>query len=189
MDLVEKSNRDDTETVPNSGPELKRMYCPNCAAENRSEQNYCRCCGLRLDAISQFVGEQFPTKEYAALQKRKELFEKLGLFSLSMFGFLLFALVFAKAVYYKIILFGEEIIFGAGFAAFVIFGLLSVFFFNYPKLFMKFDKLNPRLSPQDDREVSRQTGKLIEDRPFEPIGSVTDDSTELLSVKNKTKTS
>lgn len=163
------------------------MFCPNCGGENKSEQNFCRTCGLKLDAISQAVAEQKPSKEYAELQKRKELFEKLGIFSLSTFGIIGFAFLIAKAVYYKILLFGADVIFWSGFVAFIAFGLLSVFFFNYPKLFMKFDKINPRLSADEEKQISRPTKKLIEDKPFEPVGSVTENSTELLFVENKTK--
>jgi hypothetical protein len=162
------------------------MFCPNCGAENRIEQNYCRSCGLKLDAISQLVGEQFPTKEYAALQKRKELFEKLGLASLSLFGFLGFTLLLVKSAFYKIIFFGADVIFGAAIVAMLSFGMLSVFFFNYPKLFMKFAKINPRLPASDDTEMTGgPTRELIEERPFEPIPTVTEASTELLAMKNE----
>ncbi|HEX9930321.1 MAG TPA: hypothetical protein VGB02_17430 [Pyrinomonadaceae bacterium] len=33
----------------------------------------------------------------------------------------------------------------------------------------------------------KDTGKLLEEKPFEPVQSVTENSTELLSVENKTK--
>src|SRR5262249_1811336 len=129
----------------NLGAFRKVMFCPNCGAKNRSDQNYCRSCGLKLGEITRFVSEQFPTEEYAALQRRKERFEKLGFVSLSLFAFLGFALLLVKAAYEKIILFGPDVIFGAAFAAMIVFGLLSVVFFNYPKLFMNFDKVNHRL--------------------------------------------
>jgi hypothetical protein len=164
------------------------MYCPNCGEENQADQHYCRYCGLKLDAIVQMLGDQFPTMEYAKLRKRKERFEKLGLFSLSLAGFLAFALIFTKAAYYKIMLFGENVIFGAAFVAFLVFGLLSVFFFNYPKLFMKFEKINPRLpAPEKSALSSPGDTPLIEDRPFEPANSVTEDSTELLKVRRDTR--
>jgi hypothetical protein len=170
----------------NLGAFRKAMFCPNCGAENQSSQNYCRSCGLKLGEITQFVSEQFPTQEYAALQRRKERFEKLGLFSLSLFGFLGFAMLLVKVASYKIILFGPDVIFGAAFAAMILFGLLSVFFFNYPKLFMNFDKLNHRLSsPRATDLPPVDTAKLIDDRPFEPVPSITEDSTDLLTVKNK----
>src|SRR5829696_6441428 len=111
------------------------MFCPNCAAKIGVEQNFCRSCGLKLEAVLQVVSEQIPTKEYAALQKRKELFEKLGLFSLSSFGLIGICFLIAKIAAYKMILFGENAIFWSAFAAFIAFGLLAVFFFNYPKLF------------------------------------------------------
>ncbi|CAN5420597.1 hypothetical protein BH10ACI1_BH10ACI1_34260 [soil metagenome] len=163
------------------------MFCPNCGGENKNEQNYCRSCGLKLDAISQVVAEQFPTKEYAELQKRKELFEKLGMFSLSSFGLIGISFLMVIAAYYKMLLFGADVLIWSGLAAFVIFGLLSVFFFNYPKLFMKFEKINPRLSPNQQEQISHPTNKLIEEKPFEPVGSVTENSTELLLADNKTR--
>ncbi|MEO8649481.1 MAG: hypothetical protein ABI539_09975 [Acidobacteriota bacterium] len=134
--------------------------------------------------ITQFVSEQFPTEEYAVLQRRKERFEKLGLLSLSMFGFLGFALLFGNAAYYKIILFGPEIIFGAALAAMFIFGLLSVFFFNYPKIFMGVEKVNHRLPVASGPDLEApETARLLEESRLEPIHSVTEDPTELLAVK------
>ena len=165
------------------------MFCPNCGAEGRSDQTYCRACGLKLDAITQIVTEQKPTAEYAALQRRKERFERLGIFSLGLFAFLAVALVFGLATYYKLHWFGINVIFGAAFVAMFLFGLLSVFFFNYPKVFMKMDKVNPRLaeplsppSPENESQPAT-TAKLIDDRPFEPVPSVVEHTTDLLPVK------
>jgi len=109
------------------------MFCPSCGGENRREQNYCRNCGLKLDAITQAVAEQRPSTEYAELQRRKELFEKLGLFSLSVAALIALGLLLAKVTYYKLILFGPEVLFWSAFGALILFGLLSVFFFNYPR--------------------------------------------------------
>ena len=86
------------------------MFCPNCGSKNGVEQNYCRGCGLKLDAIVEAVADQFPSKEYAALQRRKERFEKLGLLSLSVAAFIGFALLLFAAAQYKLILFGPEIL-------------------------------------------------------------------------------
>ena len=165
------------------------MFCPNCGGDNRSEQNYCRSCGLKLDAISRNVAEQFPSVEYAKLQRRKERFEKLGLGSLVVVGAIAVGMIFAKAAYYKLILFGPEVLLWSAFGAFALFALLAVFFFNYPKLFMKFEKINPRLTPDKSIEdVSVPTNKLIDDRPFEPVGSVTEHSTELLPIARDSRT-
>ena len=155
------------------------MYCPNCGGGNRGEQNYCRKCGLKLDAIVQAVSEQRPSKEYAELQRRKYRFEKLGLLSISISALIAIGLLLAKVTYYKLILFGPEALFWSAFGALVLSSLLSVFFFIYPKLAMNFDKLNPRLDPADDKPAE-PTQKLIQDRPFEPVPSVTEGTTDLL---------
>ena len=42
-----------------------------------------------------------------------------------------------KAIEYKLILLGPEILIGSAIAALIGFLLLSVFFFNYPKLFLE----------------------------------------------------
>ncbi|HEX8288201.1 MAG TPA: zinc ribbon domain-containing protein [Pyrinomonadaceae bacterium] len=104
------------------------MFCPNCAAEIDSEQNFCRSCGLKLDAVLRAIAGQTPTKEYAKLQKRKDLFEKLGIFSLSCSAIIAIGLFFSKVIYYKMILFGADVLYWSGFTALIIFGLLSIFF-------------------------------------------------------------
>lgn len=164
------------------------MFCPHCSAKNDFDQNYCRSCGLKLDAISKTVAEQFPSVEYAALQKRKELMEKLGVACFSIAALIGAAFVFSKIVEYKLILLGPEVMYWSAFIVLIIFGLLSVFFFNYPKLFMNFDALNPRLSPQNDAssDAAPTTSKLIDDRPFEPA-SVTENTTRSLKVEEKVR--
>ena len=161
------------------------MFCPNCAAQNDAEQHYCRTCGLKLDAIAAELAEQTPSAEYAMLQRRKRAFEILGMFSFATAGLIGFSLLIAKAFYYKLILFGPDILFYSASVALILFGLLSVFFFNYPKLFMNFDKLNHRLSsPNANNDLSLPTNKLLNDPPFQPA-SVTEHSTELLPVRRK----
>ncbi len=162
------------------------MFCPHCASKNDFDQNFCRSCGLKLEAISRNVAEQFPSVEYAALQKRKEFIERLGIGSLSIAALIAISFVFSKIIEYKLVIVGAEIMYWSAFIAFIVFGLLSVFLFNYPKLFMKFDELNPRLSTpiNDIQDKASTTNKLIEDRPFEPA-SVTEDTTRSLKTEEK----
>jgi len=154
------------------------MFCPNCGAKNSVEQHYCRGCGLRLDAIVEAVSDQFPSEEYADLQRRKERFEWIGLLCFSLAGLLGLLMLIVLAAFYKILILGPEIIFGAAAAAMVGFLLLSLFFFNYPRFFMKARKFE-----SDENAPSTViTAKLIEDRPFEPVSSVTEATTEVLKV-------
>lgn len=160
------------------------MFCPNCAAPNADEHSYCRRCGLKLDIIAKSVAEQFPSEDYAAIANRIRRFEKLGVGSLSLAAIVGLAMLTAKVFKLQIELFGPNTLLYFAVAAFVVFGLLSVYCFNY-KEFIDFDKLNPRLPLPDKSEVEKfTTSKLIEDRQFEPA-SVTEHSTELLEVPIK----
>lgn len=86
----------------------------------------------------------------------------------------------AQAFYYKLLLFGPEALFLSAFIALIVFLIFSVFFYAYPKLFMKIDKLVPPVpATANDREESAPTNKLLDDPPFESA-SVTEHSTELL---------
>ena len=100
------------------------MFCPHCSANNDFDQNFCRSCGLKLDAISKTVAEQFPSVEYAALQKRKELMEKLGVACFSIAALIGAAFVFSKIVEYKLILLGSEVMYWSAFIVLIIFGFL-----------------------------------------------------------------
>jgi hypothetical protein len=164
------------------------MFCPNCGAENNAEQNYCRGCGLRLDTIMHAVNDQFPSKEYAELQRRRQIFQNLGLFSLSAAGLIAVGFVLFKAAYYKLILLGPDVLFGSAIAALVGFLLLSVFFFNFPKFFMRFERLERSSDRTEKPKVRVNTNKLIEDPIFEPVPSVTEHSTELLPGKTRLRT-
>jgi hypothetical protein len=164
------------------------MYCPNCANNIETDQKFCRYCGLKIGSIVQIVNEQNPDNEFLVLQKRKESFEKLGVFALVCFGSIGISYLFYKIIYYKMILFGENVIFWSAVLAFIIFGLAAVFFFNYPKFFMneKLSALKEKMAESETNQISIPTGKLLSESRFEPA-SVTENSTELLAVENKTR--
>ncbi len=160
------------------------MFCPNCAAQNETAQHYCRMCGLKLDAIVAEMTLQKPSAEMAELFKKQRRMQRLGVFSLSTAGFIGLALLFAQVIYYKLMILGPDLLFGGAIGAVVLFLLASIFFFNYPKLFMKLDRSKPHLPGQ--METSIPTDKLLDDSPFEPArqpASVTEHSTELLHRK------
>jgi hypothetical protein len=160
------------------------MFCPNCAAQNDTAQHYCRMCGLKLDAIVVEMTSQKPSTEMVELFKKQRRMQRLGVFSLSTAGGIGIALLFAQVIYYKLMILGPELLFGGAIGAVVLFLLASIFFFNYPKLFMKLDRSEPHLSRQTETEIP--TNKLLDDPPFEPVrqpASVTEHSTELLHRK------
>lgn len=157
------------------------MFCPNCGSKNSIEQNYCRGCGLKLDAVVEAVSGQFPSDEFVELQRRREMFQRIGMFCLAVAGFVGFALLLFKAAQYKAELFGEDVLVWSAISALVGFLVLSVFFFNYPKFFLKEKNVAP-FKDQKDKMEWPVTAKLIEDRPFESASSVTESTTDLLEV-------
>jgi hypothetical protein len=157
------------------------MFCPNCASANSTDQNYCRSCGLKLDAIAANLAEQFPSVEFAELERRTRRAQLLGVGTLSVAGLIGLAMLLGKIFYAKISLFGPDAVFWGAFIAMICFGLLSVVFFNYPQFGLKMDRVNPRLPapPVETDTPAPGTNKLLADPPFEPA-SVTEHSTELL---------
>jgi hypothetical protein len=163
------------------------MFCPHCGSENQADQNFCRFCGLRLEAVSRELMTQAPSKQLAALQRRNALFGKLGLMSLSVSGLIGISLIFGAAAYYKLILFGPEVLFWSAAGALIGFLLLSAFFFSFPKLFLKPKGKNT--GQAEDPIPAAPRNNLIDERPFEPVPSVTEDSTDLLLEPRKSRSS
>jgi hypothetical protein len=164
------------------------MFCPNCATPNEADQNFCRLCGLRLTAIAGELAEQRPSVEYAEILRKKHKLESLGVISLSTAALIGLAMLLSKVFYDKIAHLGIDILLWPAFVAMILSGLLSVLFFNYPSIAMRFEKINPRLPATPRSDIAAPTTRnLLEERPFEPVPSVTEDSTELLHVDARTK--
>lgn len=156
------------------------MFCPNCAAQNDEAHHYCRVCGLQLDAIAAELIAQKPSSEAADLLKRKRRVEMMGVVSLSTAGVIGMMLLVSKVFYYKLLILGPDLLFGGALGGLILFLLASVFFFNYPKLFLRIDRVNQLHDA--DAVTAAPTNKLLNDPPFEPA-SVTEHSTELLRRK------
>jgi hypothetical protein len=167
------------------------MFCPNCGANNSTQQNFCRACGLNLEKTAQSLLEQLPTAESANLMRQTKLLEKFGNVA---FGGLATVLllgisVLVFTIFNKMVLSGENILFGLFLIAFVIFAMLTLAYVIFNEtLKEKKAKTNPVLIKESDKELEkRDTAKFLEDKPFEPVPSVVEDSTELLLVENKTR--
>jgi len=164
------------------------MFCPNCAANNRTGQKFCRSCGLNLEKSAESLIEQLPNAQSASLLKQTQLVEKFGNFALGGFGVVLLAGV-STVIYFifsKMILTGVNVLAGILLIAFLIFALLSlIFVFFNESIKEKKAKINPAL-PNELTEA-KETGKLLEGKSFEPVPSVTENSTELLFTENKTQ--
>jgi hypothetical protein len=157
------------------------MYCPNCGTKTSIDQNFCRACGLGLEKISLSLTEQLPTKPDLSLQQRKERFEKLGVAALSVFGLGILSLLI-YAVGYKLII-TEGDLFSAlvmiGFVIMIACGLASVI------LFAKANEAGQEATKRKPQELSppESTKELLTEGHFEPVPSITDRTTELLTVE------
>jgi len=164
------------------------MFCPNCGSNNSTEQKFCRSCGLNLEKSAESLVEQMPNAQNPNLLKQTQQIEKFGNFALGGFGVVLLTAVGAIIyfIFSKMILSGANVLAGILIIAFFIFAVLSVIFVILNESTKeKKAKINPVLA--DELTGGKDTGKLLEEKPFEPVSSVTENSTELLFAENKTR--
>ena len=161
------------------------MYCPNCGSKTATDQNFCRACGLRLEKIAASLAEQLPTKVDLTLQQQKERYEKIGMALLSVFGlgiltFLLYSVGYRLMMTQGNVLAGLAIL---GFLVMVVCGLGSVVLFAKAK---EVGEGAPKRSqPASLANGSESTKELLTEGNFEPVPSVTDRTTDLLTVERR----
>lgn len=161
------------------------MYCPNCGSKTATDQNFCRACGLRLEKIAASLAEQLPTKVDLTLQQQKERYEKIGMALLSVFGlgiltFLLYSVGYRLMMTQGNVLAGLAIL---GFLVMVVCGLGSVVLFAKAKEVG--DGAPKRSQPASLANGSESTKELLTEGNFEPVPSVTDRTTDLLTVERR----
>lgn len=165
------------------------MFCPNCGANNSTEQKFCRSCGLNLELTAQSLLEQIPSATSASLLKRRQSLEKFGNVVFTGFGIaiLLGVIGIIYVTFVKMVLSGNNPAAGIVLILIIIFAALALaYVFMNETLKERTAKLNPELAKELDKE--RETGKLLEEGNFEPAAaSVTERTTDLLYTENKTK--
>ena len=164
------------------------MFCPNCGANNTSEQNFCRQCGLNLEDAAKSLLAQIPSAEKANLMRHEKWLERFGNFALGGLGGVAL-IAFTAGLWYfvsKFIVSGTNIWTIVLFVAFAIFGLLSLIFVIFNES-LKEKKAKLKQSSANELETPKTTGKLLEEKPFEPARSIVESSTELLPLENKTR--
>lgn len=164
------------------------MFCPNCGANNSTEQKFCRSCGLNLEKTAESLLEQIPSAESTRLLQRERNIEKLGNFAFTGFGLVLLAGVGA-IIYFvitKMILTGASILGGIILIAFLIFAVLMLAYVVFREdLKEQKQKLNPAFNKEPAK--TGDPAELLENKPFEPVPTVTENTTDLLYTEQKTR--
>ncbi len=162
------------------------MYCPNCGSENSKNQNFCRYCGLSLTDTAESLKSQLSFGERAYKLKKSDKIRRLSnrISEILLIGFILgFIAVFLidtdkTKLYLKFSI-----------ATYIIFQI-GVWVTNYLQKEETKRLAADEIPPNDfqNREFeSKETKKLIEEKPFVPVPTVTENSSELLLVENKTR--
>ncbi|HEU4510935.1 MAG TPA: zinc ribbon domain-containing protein [Pyrinomonadaceae bacterium] len=158
------------------------MYCPNCGTKTSSDQNFCRACGLGLEKIALSLNEQLPARADTNPLEQKERLEKLGVALLSVFGFGVLTIILYSVVSRLMISGGSLLSVLAMLGLIIMFasGLASVILFAKAKdAGEAATKRQPQQIPSTE---GGSTKELLTEGHFEPVPSVTDRTTELLTI-------
>ena len=160
------------------------MFCPNCGAKNNKKQNYCRFCGLSLQETAKSLMNQIVFGEDSNLLKTLSSIKRTVDFaSAALIGVLIVGIIVYLFVAPK---FGKDLLK----ISLSFFFLLKVvqeiigYFQRKERSKSKTNKFEPNKIEQFE---SKETAKLLEERPFEPVASVVVNSTELFPIENKTR--
>lgn len=164
------------------------MFCPNCGKENSTDQKFCRACGIGLEKTVESLMEQklSPSQNDSLLRKRI-LLETFG--TVATGGLITVTVIGVSAIIYtiltKMILTGSSVLFGSLLTAFIVFALLTLIYVVFRESLN--EKQNKKKPSNSELNEPKNTNNLLEDKPFAPAASVTENSTELLYTKNKTQ--
>ncbi len=161
------------------------MYCPNCAQSNKSEQRFCRKCGLNLESISVSLSHQLNDGGIEPADRRLELFGNIIFGGLGVVG-----IAAVVGMIYTIItgfiLSGKGVAFGIIVSLLIFFGVLAIAWviLNEGRKEKEKKKKQTRTAFRHEPElVTAKTSKLLQTGKFEPVPSVVEDTTELLHVE------
>lgn len=159
------------------------MYCPNCGKQNSAEQKFCRSCGLSLEKVVASLAEQLSASDFDKnLQERKRKVDRW----LNITGGTAISIVVGSVLWgiiYEIIIVNGEVLGGSIFLAFVVglilVALLAVYRDTLEKTSSKHKMLQSTLLKVDE------TARLSPGSGGEVMASVTEDTTELLTIERK----
>ncbi|HEV7642834.1 MAG TPA: zinc ribbon domain-containing protein [Pyrinomonadaceae bacterium] len=166
------------------------MFCPNCGANNSTDQKFCRTCGLNLEKAAESLTEQFPESGKADLARQQRMLEKFG--SLAMCGFGVVLVMGVGALLYtiitKLIIPGPagNVMTGIFMIAFIIFATLLLAYVIFNEM-LKDKKQKINVNMEKELAASKDTGKLLDEGYLQPVSGITENTTDLLYDKSRTQ--
>jgi zinc-ribbon domain len=158
------------------------MYCPNCGKTNSADQKFCRSCGLRLEQVVQSLVAQLtaPDADNKLVEKQHSLDRWIKIVAVSTISLFVGAVLWG--IIYSIIIVKGEVLAGSIFLA-VILGLVL---FALLVLYRESLAQKPSKQKVSLPEVqATDTAKLLEEARYEPVPSIVERTTKLLTVDQK----
>jgi len=147
------------------------------------EQKFCRSCGLNLEPAAISLREQRPGTPQVELQRQERSLERFGNVAFTAFGIVLLLgfLAILYAVYENMIATGRRPWTGSLIILFLITAAMSLgYVFWREHLNDKRQKLQNTSAPES-LTTTATTGKLLNESTIEPVPSVVEDTTKLLT--------
>ncbi len=158
------------------------VFCPNCSAKNTIEQNFCRFCGLNLQETTKSLVAQVTFGKNASELKQLQLIKKFTDCGSNILVILVsIAIVFyVYVILTKMVFSGERVLIGL---------VLLSMIYQFVMRRIRRIKRNKVKENNEEANLSSpgETAKLLEEKIFAPAASVTENSTELLYIENKTR--
>lgn len=159
------------------------MFCPNCGANNNKKQNYCRFCGLNLQESAKSLTNQIVFGEDSkSLKKLSSVKRVVDFTSTALIGMLVVGI--AAYLFFFDPKFGKDLIKISLGVFFLLKTIQEIIGYFQRRARSENKRFEPNRVGQSE---SKETAKLLEERPFEPVPSVTESSTELFPAESKTR--
>ena len=162
------------------------MYCPNCGKQNSARQKFCRSCGLSLGKTVESLAEQLPAIDLDKnLQQRKRRVDRW----LNITGGTAISIVVGSVLWgiiHEVIIVKGEVLGGSIFLAVVV-GIILVALLAVYRDILEKASAKHKLS-QSELPLAEETARLAPGSAVEVMASVTEDTTELLTIERERDT-
>jgi hypothetical protein len=142
---------------------------------------------MNLETIAKELFEQFPGGDRPDLDRREHRLEKFGQFAFG--GFVVVVVVAVLGMIYAIldrmVFSGNQPLAGIVLMAFLIFAVLTLTYVVFREDLKEKRRRAGSVAGPPELQTPAVTGRLIEDRAFEPVPAVTENTTDLLPQEKK----